>query len=296
MKNMQKKCFMRSYKVAVILPIKNDIDYFPASYNSLIKQTYSDFDIYILSNGSSDASIDFLENYPINKRTFIVKYNDIGLTATLNYGLRQLSADKYDLVIRMDSDDICSYDRVEKLMKAAEIHSNADLIFSRAKYIGGKKIFQIPEIFLSNYLVLKNNLIHPTVMFVLRNKDKNFKIDDFLYDEKMTSAQDYELWTRGTLNIKVVNNFLLEYRVHDKQISKEKIEEQIKNHFIIASRNLKMRGFVYNEKILNYLIMNSRKKIDFRYLLMSIKFIYSLKSTLKNQNMYKISMLLALLV
>ena len=90
-------------KVSVIIPVYNGAKYISEAIDSVLKQTFKDFEIIVIDDGSKDNSLDILLEYQTkDKRLLIVNQSNIGLTRSLNRGAK-LAASEY--VARQDADD-----------------------------------------------------------------------------------------------------------------------------------------------------------------------------------------------
>lgn len=277
-------------KVAVLMAVKNGEEYLEESIESILSQTFKNFKFLIIDNGSSDSSKEIIKKYnKIDDRLELIELGPVGLTKSLNYGIRYLQVQKYNKIFRMDADDIAMPDRISKQLKYAEL-KNADLYFMGAKYFNGKKVFQVPNFLIKEYLLVKNNLIHPTVMINIHNEQCYEK---FLYDETMTSAQDYESWTRGK-TFEVIREVGIKYRVHPKQISISSKDEQFDNHLKISYRNLSIYFINVNKFELRKVLRGSGDNIV-KDLINKIKFVLNLKRS-KDYKCSKLKLFLSLII
>ena len=122
-------------KVSVILPIYNASTYLKECIDSLINQTYSNIEIIAINDGSTDESVKIIEQY-MKKDNRIKLYNNeknMKLIYTLNKGLSLSSG---DYIARMDSDDICRLNRIEKQVEFMEKNKDIQLCGSKIKAFG----------------------------------------------------------------------------------------------------------------------------------------------------------------
>ena len=103
---------MSSPAISVIMSVYNDEKYLAKSIESILNQTYSDFEFIIINDGSTDKSMEIIDRYKNeDKRVVVVNQENMGLTKSLNKAIK-LSKGKY--IARMDSDDISVSNRLEK--------------------------------------------------------------------------------------------------------------------------------------------------------------------------------------
>jgi glycosyltransferase involved in cell wall biosynthesis len=96
--------------ISVLLPTYNSAATIKAAINSMLRQTYGEFELLVLDDGSTDNTKDVVQSLS-DSRIRLIQLPHQGLTATLNYGL---SAAKYDIVARMDADDLSAPARFER--------------------------------------------------------------------------------------------------------------------------------------------------------------------------------------
>lgn len=255
--------------VSVIMSVYNEpLEWLHQSINSILQQTFNDYEFIILcDNPSYFEGISLLNEYAKKDSRIILIFNEmnIGLTKSLNKGL---SVAKGEYIARMDADDFSMPERFEKQLLYMTNHPEMDLCHTNYAYINENSIIKCRRVSdirsaTQDYLFWHNNIAHPTVMF--RRKVLGFRRP--LYNEGIRVGQDYELWTVLTAegyNFGFVDDVLLQYRLSINQISKNKLEEQHKN-------TLKIR----KELILLYLqnneIWHKEDGIGSQFLFNSIK-------------------------
>lgn len=195
-------------KITVGIPNFNGAKYIQSAIDSVLRQTYTDFELIISDDGSTDKSVEIIrkyENHP-NVRILISEENR-GLSYRLNEQVR-LARGQY--FCRMDSDDIMFPDRLNKQYEFLRINPEVDIVGSAAVVIDeNNKVLGTRSLLPNGEKSRKcNSFIHPTVM----GKTSFFR--DNTYSEKFSGAEDSELWFRCMpfADFRTLNEPLLFYR------------------------------------------------------------------------------------
>jgi len=176
-------------KISVLISVYNGEATISQSLESILNQTYENFEILVLDDGSTDRTSELINNYSKNYSKLKIFKNEknMGLTYSLNYLITK-STGKY--LARQDADDISYQDRFEKQVSTI-VENNIDFCTSRAHIKGSKR--KIPGVshFLpyKHLLKFKNPFIHGTLM--ISRKAMN---EIGLYDSRYKFAQDYKLF------------------------------------------------------------------------------------------------------
>ncbi len=205
------------------MPVYNSELYIREAIDSILNQTFSDFEFIIIDDASTDKSVEIIQSYTDSRIQLIVKPQNSGYTNSLNYGLKIA---KGEYIARMDSDDISLPTRFEK--QVAYLDRNPDVVLCGANYtiIGTDNVYKLTENNdeIQMYFITDNCIAHPVVM--LRNSVlKKYAI---LYDVTKEPAEDFDLWVR-LFNYGKLHNLqevLLNYRVHEQQVSNIQSEKQ----------------------------------------------------------------------
>ncbi|MBO4699781.1 glycosyltransferase [bacterium] len=229
--------------ISVVMPVYNSEKYLKGSVESILNQTFTDFEFIIVDDQSTDSSWQIIQEYA-NKDSRIVAVKNTGKKGCYparNCGNR-LAKGKYIAV--MDSDDIALSKRLQTQFDFMEQNPDIDVCGSWAENFGTQNdIIKTPL----THSEIKDNsffycvMVHPTVIFI--NKG-------ILYSEEYNSAQDYELYCRKINEFKFANipEVLVLYRRHEYQISTSKKAEQDRNANEIRLGNLQNIGIKLSEK------------------------------------------------
>jgi glycosyltransferase involved in cell wall biosynthesis len=249
--------------ISVILPVRNGEDFIKDAIFSILKQTYKNFELLIINDGSTDNTLNII-NSIIDSRIKVHTTKGVGLVEALNLGI-ELSEGEF--IARMDADDLCLSERFEKQVKILNYNNNIGVVFSGAEIIDLKnqfvKLIQLSPPFevMDSLRFLKPyiSLIHPTAM--LRKSDL-IKVGGY---REYKSCEDRDLWIRlcQVTEFYFIPEPLLRYRINDFGVSHLNSVEQVCNGVLC----------VYNyEVLLKYgvdlyvedfdQLMNSKDQID----------------------------------
>lgn len=214
--------------VSVIMSVYNGLPYLHEAIESILSQTFRDFEFIIINDGSMDGTGDVLEQYAItDKRIFLVHQKNMGLTLSLNKGL-SFAQGMY--IARQDADDISLPHRIQMQVSFLDEYPDVGLLGTGIETIGEKskkgKIFIYPEehkMLVESWLLkLRDPFPHTSVMFrseVLKKVGK--------YNPFYKKAQDYDLWLRVSERFKVASLpiVLCKLRIHSQSVSHDKGEQ-----------------------------------------------------------------------
>ena len=216
-------------KVSVVMSVYNGSCYLRESVDSILNQTFTDFEFIIIDDGSTDNTWEILTKYAEGDRRIKLYKNEenIGLTKSLNKGLK-LAAGEY--LARQDADDISLPTRFEKQVSFLQEHPEIVLASCDIELINAEGLttdrYQRhcePDL-VAWYLLFYNRLGgHSQVMF---RRSPVLNIGG--YCETYRYSQDYELWCRLTEigEIAIIPEVLLKQRFHNQRISKVNGAEQ----------------------------------------------------------------------
>jgi glycosyltransferase involved in cell wall biosynthesis len=224
-------------EISVIMPVYNTEKYLNEAIDSILNQTFVNFEFIIIDDASTDNSLEIIKSY--NDKRIIIIENEVnkGYVHGLNLGI-SMARGKY--IARMDSDDISLPSRLSKQYEFLIINPGISLLGTNFEFINSTKTTNIAceHDIIKSKMLLENQFAHPSVMLKL----DFLKVNNLNYDEKMVPSEDYDLWwTIIEFGGKVANisEILLKYRLHETQISEKKREQQILNANKVKEKILK---------------------------------------------------------
>jgi glycosyltransferase involved in cell wall biosynthesis len=212
-------------RVGVVMPVYNAAKHLRQGLDSLMGQTYKDFEVLAINDGSTDESRQILGEYSDkfgNVRIFDFPRNH-GVAKALNLGL-MVSRSEY--VARMDADDVCVPERLFEQVSYLDIHRDIGVVGSRfismdealLRVIWDNSDIPLDPDSIKKEMDKRCCIGHPTVMMRRRVIEV---VGGYSEDESTKHAEDYDLWLRVVQKFKVANmdSCLLLHRVHGNQMS-----------------------------------------------------------------------------
>ncbi len=217
-------------KISLIMSVYNGEDYLCDAIESVLNQTFSDFELIVINDCSTDTTGEILNRFAELDKRVKVHTNEVNLRlpSSLNKAISYAQG-KY--IARMDADDICLPQRLEKQYKFME--NNPSVALSSCRFMtlknglvssggcGGKSDNES----IKALLLVTNPILHPGIIA------KADSIRSLGYDKNFTCTEDMELWTRFVMagyDIEIMPEYLMIYRLHDKQITETTLEKQHK--------------------------------------------------------------------
>lgn len=210
--------------ISVILPVFNGERYLREAIDSILCQTFENFELIVVNDGSSDSTQEIIEEYArLDSRVVCVSRENRGLVASLNEGISKAQG---SWIARMDQDDIAYPQRFERQLEWI-YKVNADICGSWVQPFGANQNYihkhAIGNDAIRCELLFGCAFAHPSVMV------KKALIQALKYDPNWEKAEDYELWVRAALSgwkMANVPEVLLSYRQHEFQMSSESSNDQ----------------------------------------------------------------------
>lgn len=259
------------------MSVYNGEKFLPEAVESMLLQSYKNFEFIIIDDGSTDATADILLQYgKRDPRITLIKFNDNqGLAASLNFGF---DLARGDYIARMDADDISLSSRLEEQVLYLDEHPDIGICGTWVELIGESvgKLWKYPisHEAICVQMFFANALLHSSVMFrrsiLVRHGLK--------YDTQFRFAQDYDLWSRAFLLTRFANidHFLIKHRVYKKSSGAQNLEMQDQTKSEVHRRMLSLlevdytpEEFDLHEQICTYnygsapgYLHNSRKWLE----------------------------------
>lgn len=240
--------------VSVIMPVYNDAEYLWEAIESVKKQTYTDWEIIIVDDGSDKkTTIDIIDNIH-DEKIKIIRTKNNGPSAARNTGIKEAHG-KY--ILPLDADDLIDATYIEKAVDIMENDGDIGIVYCKAELFGERTGFwELPEYNIGSILI--GNMIFVTSLFKKSDWECVGGFDEKLRD----GIEDYEFWlSLIELNIKVyrIPEVLFHYRIKEKSRNTDfsKKEEQIiSTHRYIVQKHLKL----YQDNIEDIIIEVKKKE------------------------------------
>jgi glycosyltransferase involved in cell wall biosynthesis len=243
--------------ISVILPVYNAEKFLEESINSILGQTYTNLEVIIINDGSTDGSQSIINSYSDDRIVCIQQQQNKGLIASLNNAIHIA---KGDFIVRMDADDIAFKNRIQLQVQYLIENPSIAIVAAHAiffeedinKPIANWELDLVtntPEE-IKKALIWENCIIHSSVCM------RKEIAKSLLYDPAQKNYEDYDFWLRAIanhLNIAKINEPLLYYRVQSNSITQTAIRKGnfyyqkagAKLHFILKSLSKgKINGFI----------------------------------------------------
>ena len=196
-------------RVSVLMPVYNGERYLREAVESILNQTFTDFEFIVINDGSTDGSADLLRAYD-DPRLRLIEQANVGLTRSLNRGIA-LARGEY--IARMDADDISLPTRLQMQIEFLGNHPTVGLVGTSVIHfdVDGKMIMEklllTESARIKEALLSANQLCHGSVMF---RRECLEKVGG--YREEFKHVEDYDLWLRIAEHYEVANLATLLYK------------------------------------------------------------------------------------
>lgn len=206
--------------ITVLMPVYNSERYIAKAVKSILDQTFRDFEFLVINDGSTDRSVDIIQEFN-DPRIRIIDTENQGVAAALHLGVKEA---KGVYIARMDADDESLPARLELEKKCLDSYPEIAVVHGSVDYIDaeGNPVYLVRDEGHSNMITKwllnwKNVPIHSTVMMrtsILKENDLNYRIE-------MNRAEDFDLWNRiaSLGDFMYLPDVLIRYRVHSANVS-----------------------------------------------------------------------------
>lgn len=232
--------------ISVLMPIYNGEKFLQETLDSLWNQTFTDFELIIVDDGSTDHTADIIHAQQDKRIRYYKNEHNLKIVATLNRGL-QLCTGKY--IARMDADDICMPNRLQKQWEYME--SNPETVLCGSSLIKFSETYAFEDRRGGNNELTRAKLVfdtainHPSAMF----RNDTIKKNQLSYPVAYPHAEDYGFWHELAKYGKIanLNEILIKYRMHGDNISMKFNAEQY--HSMNNIRKLILQEFWGTESL-----------------------------------------------
>jgi len=213
--------------ISVIMPVYNSEKYLQESIESILGQSYSNFELLLINDASTDSSLAIMQDYAARDKRITILNNEFakGVSGGLNTGLKHAKA---HLIARIDADDICLPNRFAIQLEYLEAHPEIFLLgtaferFRDNKTIDTIRYTKNP-IIIGLKVIHESSFCHPSVMY---RKEIFTKTGNY----PKVPAEDFHLFSDVTKYFRTTNlgTVLLRYRIHEKNTTSLELPEIIK--------------------------------------------------------------------
>ena len=214
-------------KISVIMPAYNAEKFIKEAIDSILGQSFDDFELIIINDCSKDGTEDIILSYEDRRIVYVKNERNMGVAATLNRGL-DMAIGEY--IARMDADDISLENRFEIQLSYMEKHPECGICGCNLLLFGQGKnnepfCFAEKDKAIRADMLFNSSFAHPSVMLRRSILEKH----GMRYDYAFERVEDYEFWSR-LLTVSKGHNIqkpLLRYRFHASQVTQAHRPEQI---------------------------------------------------------------------
>ncbi|MFA0580160.1 glycosyltransferase family 2 protein, partial [Vibrio sp. 10N.222.49.F1] len=231
--------------ISIVMAVYNCEKYLKYSIDSIIEQSYENFEFIIVDDCSVDNSLSIINSYKDSRLRIIKNDENMGLAGSLNRAIEE-AAGKY--IARMDADDISLSNRIEKQVSYMEQHKNVAVCGTNIQHIDSNnnpikdriKWIKEDNRSIKNALIYGSCFAHPSVIV----RAKYFREHSIRYEVTLRRSQDYDLWFKLSEygDFANLNEPLLLYRISgdmasikhsvDQKLSKNTVRNKYVNRFI----------------------------------------------------------------
>lgn len=252
---------MRAPILSIVMPVFNSEKYVGTAIESILKQTYNDFELIIIDDGSTDGSLKIIKSFKDKRIRIIINDSNRGIVYSRNRGLQEAKG-KY--IGMFDSDDVAHSSKFEEQIEFLEKNKDFGMVGSWVRIIDemgnltGKnwKLTASSEM-IPAIMLFKNYFLQSAVLY------RSECISKYRFQEDFEIGEDYKIWLEIIADYRVWNiqKYLVQYRVHPQSSTSnhallrqydEVIFTGLLKRLNIASENLEIKLHLmlrYDDKI-----------------------------------------------
>jgi hypothetical protein len=235
---------MSTPKVTVLMSVYNAERFVAQAVDSVLSQTFTNFEFLIFEDRSTDSSRDILRSYDDPRIRLVENTENLGLTRNLAAGMTMARG---EFIARMDADDVCVPTRLEQQLAYLDAHPDVSVLGSAVTFFdeSGKEFVAhqpLEHEEIKCTLFYGFTMLHPSVM--MRKDD--FEKHGLNYDPAFRVSQDHDLWTRAIRVLRFSNLYepLLQMREHPGKIGRTRKPLQQEFSDLIRRRQLLELGIM----------------------------------------------------
>lgn len=242
-------------KVSVIIPCYNQAEYLDEAVSSILSQTFQDFEIIIVDDGSdNENSLNILKNYE-KPKTRIIRINNSGPAIARNVGIKSA---KGDYILPLDADDKIGPEYLEKSCEILDKNKDIGIVYCKAKFFGemsgewNLSEYKFPDILLAN-----------TIFCSAFFRKSDWQDVNGYKREMEFSIEDWEFWLsliEKGLKVYRVPDYLFFYRIKD---SSRNIDSAPKQDLAMRMKIFELHKILYEENL--EFILESYYKQNFKF-------------------------------
>ena len=210
-------------RLTVLMPTYNVASWVEEAIHSVLNQTYKDFELLVVDDGSTDDTLDHVRSIQDSRIRIAAFPDNVGLAENLNRGLDLINT---ELVARMDGDDIAEPDWLETGIKILDTHPEIGICSFGFQFFGTKtSLVRFPKLNEDS----KAQMLFGCTVIVPVFRKAVFTDNHLRYSTEAFPAEDYSLWSYAYRVAQVYNvqRTLFHYRTHPTQIPTARREAQI---------------------------------------------------------------------
>ena len=228
------------------MPVFNGEHFLSEAIDSILAQTFSDFEFLIINDGSTDSTVSIVNSYDDFRLKLVHNEENLGLRKSLNKGL-QLACG--DFIARMDQDEISLPNRFSEQVDFLAKHRDIGCCGTLTRTFGDHEhewIYPLEHNRIKATLLFHSCLVHASVMM----RREVLRKSNIFYDEQFPHAEDYELWIRLSRVTRIANleSILLLHRIHNSSTGATYTNLQLETASRIRLEQLEHLGISFSEE------------------------------------------------
>lgn len=255
-------------EISVVMPAYNASRYIHEAIESILNQSFEDFEFIIIDDASEDNTSEIIKSYKDSRIVFLQNQKNLGVARTLNRGI---DGAKGRYIVRMDADDISVPRRMERQLGFMEVHPEIGISGGWVQLfgIGPPSKARVPtdpqEIYA--YMLFETPMWHVTAIMRRELLEKY----QLRYDPTFSRSEDYDLWRRAIQHFHIANiaEVLVRVREHGGSATRANWDEVTAQSETIQGRLLECSGFspssediTFHHRVGRGYRMSSRQEID----------------------------------